>query len=273
MGTFIGHALPGTFLFFFGTWWTFAAWRYYVRSREDKKPYACRCSYPVPCLSRKFSAEGILKIVSCCAGFAFEAPVTFRSDVIVDAASTQHKAMYSFYLLNGVVDIMYNAGFPFPSHTDYVALLLAVTSEGLLFYFHVHGRTHLDAMVHTLLVYTVAAVVICITAEMCRPRSVLASLGRAYFCLLHATWMWQIGFILYNPLPGYKPWDANSHMDSMLAAGAFAWHMMAVLVYVGVLGAVAWAVNRKCGMFCHDVVSVNAEEADELSEALVKRRM
>ncbi|XP_037524683.1 transmembrane protein 45B [Rhipicephalus sanguineus] len=128
-------------------------------------------------------------------------------------------------------------------------------------------------MVHTLLVYTVAAVVICIIAEMCRPRSVLASLGRAYFCLLHATWMWQIGFILYNPLPGYKPWDANSHMDSMLAAGAFAWHMMAVLVYVGVLGAVAWAVNRTCGMFCHDVVSVNAEEADELSEALVKRRM
>ncbi|KAH7939213.1 transmembrane protein 45B [Rhipicephalus sanguineus] len=271
MGTFIGHALPGTFLFFFGTWWTFAAWRNYVRSRENKQPYECRCSYPVPCLSRKFSTEGIMKIVGGCAGFAIESPVTFRSDVFVDAASTQHRSMYSFYLLSGVVDVMYNAGFPLPQRTDYVALLLAVTCAGLQFHFHVHGRPHLDVMVHTLLVYIIAAGVACIVAEMCRPRSVLASLGRAYFCLLYATWLWQIGFMLYNPLPGYKPWDVNSHMDYMLAAGAFAWHMMAMLVYVGVLGAVAWAVNRTCGMFCHDVVSVDVEEADELSEALLKR--
>ncbi|KAL3221487.1 hypothetical protein MRX96_029384 [Rhipicephalus microplus] len=235
MGTFIGHAIPGTFLFIFGTWWTFAMWRNYIRSRQNKQPFACRCSYPVPCLSRKFSIEGILKIVTCSYGIASEARAITALGGTEDAAVTQHKSMYAFYLLSGIVDVLYNAGFPFPQHTDYVSLLLAVASEGLLFYFHVHGRPPLDVMVHILLVYTIAAVVVCIIAEVCRPQSVLVSLGRAYFCLLQATWIWQIAFILY----GHNPWDVDSHMAMMLAASAFAWHMMAVLVYIGVLGAVA----------------------------------
>ncbi|KAL1482884.1 hypothetical protein MTO96_013388 [Rhipicephalus appendiculatus] len=248
MGTFIGHTLTGSFLLFFGTWWTFSAWRNYVRSRENKQPYRCRCTYPVPCLSRKISIEGILKIASSCAGFAVESPVTFGGDGVIDAASAQHKSVYTFYMLDGIVDVAYNAGFPCPPNTDYAALVLAVISEGLQFYLHVHGRPHLDLMIHTLMVYIVAALVD-------------LSLSR------------DIGFILYHPLPAFKPWDVNSPMDSMLAASAFAWHMMAVLVYVGMLGAVAWAVNRTCGRFCSDVVSVDAEEADELSETLIKHRM
>uniref|UniRef100_A0A131Z0G3 Dermal papilla derived protein n=1 Tax=Rhipicephalus appendiculatus TaxID=34631 RepID=A0A131Z0G3_RHIAP len=273
MGTFIGHAIPGTFLFIFGTWWTFAVWRNYIRSKQNKQRYVCRCSYAVPCLPRKFSIEGIFKIVACSFGIASEARAMSGLGGPDDVAITQHKSMYAFYLLNGIVDVLYNAGFPLPPHTDYVALLLAVTSEGLLFHFHVHGRAHLDVMVHTLLVYTIAAVVVCIIAEMCRPRSVLASLGRAYFCLLQATWMWQVAFILYDPVPGHEPWDVHSHMDMMLAASVFAWHMMGVLVYVGVLGAVAWAVNRVFGRFCHDVVSGDVEEVDDLREAIVKRDM
>ncbi|KAL1482882.1 hypothetical protein MTO96_013387 [Rhipicephalus appendiculatus] len=213
METFAGHALPGIFFILFGTWWTFAAWRNYVRSRQNKQRYAT-----APCLLE----------------------------------SLQHQTMYAFYLLNGVVDVMYNAGFPFPPRTDYVALLLASASEGLLFHLHLHGRPHLNVVVHTLLVYSMVAMVACIVAEMCRPRSVLLSLGRAYFCLLHGTWLWQIGFVLHNPLPGYKSWDVTSHMDSMLAASAFAWHLMALLVYVGLLGVLAWVVNRTCGRFCHD---------------------
>ncbi|KAH7939214.1 hypothetical protein HPB52_008508 [Rhipicephalus sanguineus] len=200
-----------------------------------------------------------------------EFPATFRRNNLAYAESVQHQSMYAFFLISGVVDVMYNAGFPFPPHTDYVALLLAVASEGLLFHFHLQGRMHLDVMVHMLLLYTMVALVTCLIAEMCRPRSVLASLGRAYFCLLHGTWLWQIAFILYNPLPGHKPWDVQSHMDSMLAASVFAWHMMAVLVYVGALGAVAWAVNRMCGSFCEDVLG--AQEVGELREPFITRDM
>uniref|UniRef100_A0A224YUP4 Dermal papilla derived protein n=1 Tax=Rhipicephalus zambeziensis TaxID=60191 RepID=A0A224YUP4_9ACAR len=272
METFAGHALPGIFFILFGTWWTFAVWRNYVRSRQNKQRYVCHSTYAVPCLPKKFSVEGIVKIIGSCACIAREYPATSGGDRAVYAESLQHQTMYVFYLLNGVVDVMYNAGFPFPPRTDYVALLLASASEGLLFHLHLQGRPHLDVIVHTLLVYSMVAMVTCIVAEMCRPRSVLLSLGRAYFCLLHGTWLWQIGFILHNPLPGYRPWDVNSHMDSMLAASVFAWHLMALLVYVGLLGVLAWVVNRTCGRFCHDFDSVD-EEAGDSSESLAKRHM
>ncbi|XP_037273356.2 transmembrane protein 45B [Rhipicephalus microplus] len=273
MGTFIGHALTGSFLFFFGTWWTFAAWRNYVRSRETKRRYQCRCSYAVPGLPPKFSTEGIVKITSCCICIAMESSVTSRRNSLAYTESVLQQTMYAFFLLNGVVDVLYNAGLPLPPNTDYVVLLIATASEGLLFHFYLQGKPLLDVMIHTLLVYTIAALVACLIAEMCRPRSILASLGRAYFCLLQATWLWQIAFILYNPLPGYKPWDVQSHIDSMMATSVFAWHMIAVLVYVGTLGAVAWAVNEMCGSFCEDLAIADAERVGNFCEAFITRDM
>ncbi|KAL3221481.1 hypothetical protein MRX96_029380 [Rhipicephalus microplus] len=268
MGTFAGHALPGTFLFILGTWWAYGAWRNYVRSREHKRRYTCRAWYEIPCATRRICFEGIAKIVTCSIGVAGEVATAFKHGHFTEMGNAQHVSMYLFYLLSGLVDVMTNCGFPFPPHTDYVTLLLAVTVEGLLFHFHLHGRPHLDVLVHTLLVYTVAAEAACIIAEMCRPRSVFASLGRAYFCLLQATWFWQVGFILYSPLPAHPAWDVHSHMDMMLAASVFTWHMMALLLYIGALGFVAWAAYRMCGR-CSDDASAVAQEAGDSGYKLV----
>uniref|UniRef100_L7M1S8 Dermal papilla derived protein n=1 Tax=Rhipicephalus pulchellus TaxID=72859 RepID=L7M1S8_RHIPC len=270
MNKFVGHVVTGTFFFLFGTWWIFAVWISYVSSRKNKQRYLCRCSYAVPGINRKLSIEGIVKIVSASVCIVADFSNIFRHDHSLDAVSVQHHSMYAFFLVNGVVDVMYNAGFPFPPHADYAALLLAIASEGLMLHLHLHGKTLLNAQTHKLLACTVAAMVACLIGEMCWPRSVLASLGRAYFCLLHGTWLWQLAFILFNPLPGHKSWDVNSHTDSMLVASLFAWHMMALLVYVGAFGALAWVVNRTCGRFCA-VVSVDADEVGDLREALLKR--
>ncbi|XP_037524635.1 transmembrane protein 45B [Rhipicephalus sanguineus] len=270
MANFQGHTLAGTFFFLFGTWWTFAMWLNYVRKRENKQRYLSRCSYAVPGLPRKMSIEGIVKIIGTSVCITIDTRYLFRFDHSLNAESVQHHSMYAFFMLNGLIDVMYNAGFPFPRNTDYVVMLLACASDGLLFYSHLGGKPQLEVMVHALLVCSMVAIVACIVAEMCQPRNVLLSLGRAYFCLLYGTWLWQIGFILYNPLPGSKPWDVNSHMDSMLAASVFVWHMMALLVYVGAVGAVAWAVTRTCGKFCNDVVSVDEEEVGDLREAFLK---
>ncbi|KAH7933616.1 hypothetical protein HPB49_014375 [Dermacentor silvarum] len=274
MGKFEGHALPGTFMLTFGTWWAFAAWRNYFRSREQKRHYACRCSYAMPCLCRRFNFEGITKIVACSICVANETRGIIQVGVTTERgyfdlmASSQHFSMYLFYVLSGVVDVMTSSGFPLPPYTDYVTLLLAVSVEGLLFHFHLHGRPPLDVLVHTLLVYTAVAWAACIVVEMCRPRSILASLGRAYFCLLQGTWFWQVGYVLYSPLPEHPPWNVESHTDMMLAASVFSWHMMALLAYLGALGIVAWAVNRTCGRWCGDDSAV-VKEDDDLRQALV----
>ncbi|KAL1482880.1 hypothetical protein MTO96_013386 [Rhipicephalus appendiculatus] len=157
MNNFVGHAVTGTFLFVFGTWWTFAAWLSYVRSRKNKQRYLCRCSYAVPGVNRKFSIEGMVKIISASVCIVADFSRIFRHDRSLNAESIQHHSIYAFFLLSGVVDVMYNVGFPFPPHADYAALLLAIASEGLMFHFHLQGKTLLNAQTHKLLVYTVAA--------------------------------------------------------------------------------------------------------------------
>ncbi|KAL3221484.1 hypothetical protein MRX96_029382 [Rhipicephalus microplus] len=270
MNKFGGHTLSGTFFFLFGTWWTFAVWLSYIRCRKNKQCYLCRCSYAVPGMNRKLSIEGLVKIIGASACIVGDFGRIFRPDQSLDEESVQHHSMYAFFLLNGVVDVIYNAGFPFPANTDYVVLVLAITSEGLMLHLHLHGKTLLNTQTHRLLVYIVVAMIACLIAEMCHPRSILASLGRAYFCLLHGTWLWQLAFILFSPLPSYKPWDVNSHMEAMLVASLFAWHMMALLVYVGVLGVAAWMVSRMCGRSCA-AVSVDADEVGDRREPLLKR--
>nr|XP_037272379.1 transmembrane protein 45B-like [Rhipicephalus microplus] len=270
MNQFVGHTLPGTFFFVFGTWWTFTVWLSYIRSRKNKQRYLCQCSYAVPGVNRKFSVEGTVKIIGASACIVGNFNLVYKHDHSLDEVTVQHDSMYAFFLLNGMVDVMYTAGLPFPPNTDYAVLLLTIASEGLMLHFHLHGKTLLNAQTHKILVYIVAAMLVCLIAEMCQPRSVLAALGRAYFCLLHGTWLWQLAFILFNPLSGYTPWDVNSDTEAMLAVSLLAWHMMTLLVYVGALGVVAWLVNQMCGEFC-TVVSMDAEEAGDFREGLLKR--
>lgn len=258
MGTFAGHALPGSFLFILGAWWTFGAWRVYVRSRARKRPYIGRAWYVLPCASCGCCFEGAVKIACCAIGIAGEVATGFKGGRFVHMGNTQHVSMYLFYLFSGLVDVLTNCRFPFPTDTDYVGLLLAVTVEGLLFHFHLHGRAHLDVLIHTILVYVIAAEAACVIVEMCRKHSSLAALGRGYCGMLQGTWFWQVGFMLYSPLQGSPTWDVHSHDDMMLAASVFTWHMLASLLLTGLLGFVAWAVCSRCD--CDDP-SVDTEEA------------
>ncbi|XP_077493150.1 transmembrane protein 45B-like [Amblyomma americanum] len=263
MGTFAGHLLPGTFLFILGTWWAFGAWHNYVRCKKRNRRYTCRAWYVMPGISRRICFEGLSKIITCSIGIAGEVVTGFEDGRFVHMVNAQHVSMYLFYLLSGIVDVMTNCRFPFPPGTDYATLLLAVTVEGLLFHFHLHGRPHLDVLIHTLLVYTVAAEAACIIFETNKPRSTLASLGRAFFCLLQGTWFWQVGFILYSPLPGEPSWDVHSHDDMMLATTIFTWHMIGVLAFLSVMGVLVLVTCSACD--CDDPV----QDGDGSQYALV----
>ncbi|XP_077493159.1 transmembrane protein 45B-like [Amblyomma americanum] len=241
MVTFIGHVMPGTFLLILGTWWAFGAWYNYVRCKKRNRRYTCRAWYVMPGMSRRTCLEGLSKIIICSIGIAGEVVTGFEHDRFVHMVNTQHMSMYLFYLLSGLVDVTANCRFPLPPDTDYMTLLLAVSAKGLLFLFHLHGRHHLDAFIHTFLVYTVAAEAACIIVEMNKPRSILASLGRAFFCLLQGTWFWQVGCILHSP-----SWDVRSHDDMTLATAIFTWHMIGVLAFLAVVGVVALFTCTTC---------------------------
>ncbi|CAN7943415.1 unnamed protein product, partial [Ixodes hexagonus] len=233
MGSFAGHVLPGTLLFIVGTWWSFSVWRVYILSRVRRRNFICTASFRLPILPKKLCFEGLAKIACSLTGVGALIGTAYV-DGVFTPANNQHMSMYGFYGLSGLADILTIHGAPVPRGTDYGILLLAVCVEGLLFHFHLHGRGHLDVLVHTLLVYTILAEAACLLVEMARRRSALSAFGRAYFGVLQATWFFQIGFILYSPLPNSQPWKENHH-NMMVATAVYTWHMVGALVYLGLM--------------------------------------
>ena len=61
---------------------------------------------------------------------------------------------------------------------EYMALLLTLFIELILFLFHLHGRPEVDKHLHMLLVYSIAACIVSVTAEMIYPTSINAAIAR-----------------------------------------------------------------------------------------------
>ncbi|EEC06498.1 transmembrane protein 45B, putative [Ixodes scapularis] len=248
MGSFTGHVLPGVLLFLLGSWWVFGTWRAYILSRLRRRNYWCTASFALPKLPKKLCFEGLGKVVCASVGVAAETVAAFKHGEFTNVGShTQHISMYIFYGLSGLADLLTTYRAPIPRGTDYSILLMTICVEGLLFHFKLHDKAHLDARLIELLVYTIVAEAACIAAEMVRRRSTLAALGRAFFGVVHATWLIQIGFVLYNPLPNAKKWEEN-HQNMMLVTAVYTWHMIGVLTYVGLMGVVSWLWCSRCEM-------------------------
>jgi len=154
--------------------------------------------------------------------------------------------------MSGVVDILVHHGAPLPQDIQYFIGCLSFTVEAVLFKFHLHGRTEMDILIHTLLLYVVYANVLFIIAEIRYRNSINVALARAYSVLLQGTWFWQAGFLLYNPLPGAVPWEGDNHEQMMVVAMMFAWHMAGVFVVMMSIGAVVAACQPRCGAGHHD---------------------
>lgn len=250
MASVAGHCGPGIALFLLGAWWAFHAWRRYIRSRAQRRPYVCRAWYPLHCVPRLACLECFAKIAGGLSGLVIEYINALEGGKFVVMAHYHHISMYFFYATSGVVEIMMYRGLPLPEGSDYVATLLAAVVVSLLFKIHLHGRAHLDVLVHSLVSYSSGAQALCTMVEMVRRHSILASLGRAYCCMLTGTWLCQTGFVLYSRMPSIPRWDEHSHDDMLIAGAAFTWHMWLLLVGIGLLGVLAWI--QRCTCDCDD---------------------
>ena len=260
MGSFGGHALPGSFFIVFALSWFFDTLRHYYRSKVSQRPHrrytstvTSVCFHGNNSSAFSFQSipwEGIIKIVFTLIGFTLEIITGFKHGQFVHIGNGQHATMFFFFGLSGVVDVLahYKITAVLPPGIDYVMAFLAFSVEALLFRFHLHGRTALDVLLHTLLLYAVYACCVCTLLEMSLPHNPLPRLARTYFVFLQGTWFWQIGFILYNPMIGSNvvPWHDDDHGEMMLVTMMFTWHMAAILVIMLVMAAVMSCVYTCC---------------------------
>ncbi|XP_077861517.1 transmembrane protein 45B-like [Saccoglossus kowalevskii] len=291
MGTFIGHAVPGSFFFLFAVWWTIKqSYRIIMatpnvnRRNEDILPRG-KWAKKIGCYGRRTAEfwEGIVIIAMWIIGILIELPPTeplsfpYRKWEMFDPVDPnhpfvwgnkwQHITMYSFFGIWGTSLVLANTHLPGLRDYQHFIGALAYFVEGLLFYFHVHGRTMLDITIHYLLVITIALNTVVKTAEQWKGDSPLLPFLTAGFTMVQGTWFWQAAFMLYPPAGA--TWDEDDHANVMFATMAYCWHIAAALfIMSGTYGIVSLYLRWK-GTYSIRYNKVDNDIEDESAIALV----
>uniref|UniRef100_A0A8C5PVX7 Transmembrane protein 45B n=1 Tax=Leptobrachium leishanense TaxID=445787 RepID=A0A8C5PVX7_9ANUR len=236
MANFKGHALPGSFFIVFGLWWSVKHPLRYLNSKVKGPTRSEKC------YQRLDFIEGIVKAAFALIGilaeqFVPDGPhmrlINGEDHTWVKLMNWQHSTMYFFYGISGVVDILTYLPLKVPLGMDRLFLSLAVFIEGILFYFHVHGRPDLDRHIHSLLLIAVFGGSISIMIEVFMRNHIVLELFRSSLAILQGTWFWQIAFVLY-PLGDAPEWNQSEHENMMFITMCFCWHYAVALLIIAI---------------------------------------
>ncbi|XP_045357748.1 transmembrane protein 45A isoform X2 [Leopardus geoffroyi] len=275
MGSFRGHALPGTFFITMGIWWTIKCTLKYACKKHKRTSYLGSKAL----FHRMDIVEGIVIICMALTGmlgeqFVAEGPhlalYNYKEGQWVQLLSWHHSTMYFFFGLVGVANILRFIISSFPISLIKLLLSNALFVEAFILYNHTHGREMLDIFVHQLLVLAVFVAALIGFLEFFVRNNVIVELLQMTFILLQGSWFWQIGFVLYPPSGG-PAWDSMDHDNIMFLSTCFCWHYTLHIVIVGVIYAfVTWLVKSRLKRFCSSEVGLlkNTEREQESEEEM-----
>uniref|UniRef100_A0A5K3FD11 Transmembrane protein 107 n=1 Tax=Mesocestoides corti TaxID=53468 RepID=A0A5K3FD11_MESCO len=99
--------------------------------------------------------------------------------------------MYAMFMLSGILEMIDFYGIvKLPRNSDYFTCFLSITTEVILFAFHLHGKTLVDVYLHTVLINVIMCIIVAGIFEAIFPTSLLAGLVRSLFLILQGTWFW-----------------------------------------------------------------------------------
>uniref|UniRef100_A0AAY4DYQ6 Transmembrane protein 45B n=1 Tax=Denticeps clupeoides TaxID=299321 RepID=A0AAY4DYQ6_9TELE len=240
MGSFQGHALPGSFFLIVAQWWAvkYSLW-YATRRKKSASAGRLATRTTQRCLEviegaaiLSFSIIGMLA-----EQFAAGGPKLRLYDYTEhhweQLNNWQHATMYLFFALSGATTLTVHTTEFAPLALDRLLLAIAFFAEGFLFLYHLYGRDMLDVHVHQLLLYAIFGGALISFMEVFHRGNILLELLRTTLCLLQGSWFWQIGFVLYPP--SEVKWDLQDHSNKMFITVCYCWHLACALVTVAVL--------------------------------------
>ncbi|XP_077390454.1 transmembrane protein 45A [Festucalex cinctus] len=240
MGSFKGHALPGSFFLLIGVWWT-AKYSLWHATRRNKSIGSTRLSGRA--MQRRLElVESSLFLFFSLVGMLAEQFLAggprlrlydFAGNQWKDLMNWQHATMYLFFGLAGCVSLIVHATEAAPLALDRMMMAIAFFNEGFLFLFHLHGRTMLDVHLHMLLLYAVFGGAVVAFLELFHRGNILLELLRCALTLLQGSWFWQIGYVLYPP--SGAQWDPKDHNNVMFITMCYSWHLAFAMLGVGAL--------------------------------------
>lgn len=218
-GTFLGHFGPGVFFLFFGLLWLIKSIKICLSGRQHIASTTFMSSCPL--FSPYINTEAWMKVIFCVIGITGEIASTADASFNLNfgANNLQHVIMNTFFLINGIVEILItkdkykttiNDQRPFDKHqakitifpdgSDYLTLAVAVFVEGLIFHHHTMGRSAIDVRLHTLLVITISMSFVSILMELKYRECILASMFRALTFCIQGSWMIQVSVFRYRDI-------------------------------------------------------------------------
>ncbi|PIK43631.1 putative transmembrane protein [Apostichopus japonicus] len=266
MGVFIGHAEAGSFFIVLSLWWMVQyAYNQIALDNGKVKPQG-----RILRLLHRLPVEGIIIIVFATIGWVGEmdypAPkwTMFGSDgEFKNAEEWQHVTMYTYFGIYGATKVVGGTVLPDVKYYEKPLGALAYFIEGLLFFYHTHGREHLDIQLHNCIIIASWACAFVTFLEFLRPKEKLYFQVRVLFTLWHGTWFWQVGLVLYLP-PGGKEWDQESMYNIMMTTTLFTWHLLAdmfILLVVYGSTSVVLKVTGRAAVKYHRM-DMNGEEIE-----------
>ena len=277
-----GHLVPGTIFILIGFWWLYNV-VFDIRTAQsvrldEARPYISKVWYGVRRVSSsrivlcRHLLEPLIKIVMGLVGVfmeltgahwtLFDTKGEFESESINNFS---HATMFVFFSLSGVVDLLQEVrilnGKMF-SKLGHIAIAFAFFIEGVLFCFHLDGRSAIDSHSHGIIYSLCFATSVVFILESVWPGSGMLGLARCFLVILQGTWFYQITFMLYGP----RRWSEKSASAAMFVPIAFAWHCFVILI--AILAALILTdkcikASRYCSTDCETLSMENLLDKEE----------
>ncbi|KAI9401507.1 hypothetical protein POPTR_001G132800v4 [Populus trichocarpa] len=262
MGSFKGHALPGTLFLLVGVW---HIWSSLVRYLSNPKSFRVRVWNPVPGFDGKLKYLELYLVaggafIDMCIELLYSTHLKFFVNGVLNPHHMndfEHGGMLLMFFIFGAVGLLSEktSFLPLPEGVLCLVAAAAFSAEYLLFYFHSTTHKGLEGHYHLLLVLLIGLCVLSIVTGALLPTNFPVDLSSGIAMTLQGLWFYQTAFCLYGPMmPDGCQLKGNQIMcrssESQIRGELLATFQLFSMVF-GVLVAVAAAYGFAASRYGH----------------------
>ncbi|KAH7514802.1 uncharacterized protein LOC107430960 [Ziziphus jujuba] len=277
MGSFKGHALPGTLFLVVGVW---HIWSALVRYASNPKSFRVRVWSPVPGFDGKLKYLELYIIavgafIDMCIELLYSTHLKFFVDGVLNPSHMndfEHSGMLLMFFVFGSIALLSEKTrfLPLPEEALCLIAATAFCAEYLLFYFHSTTHKGLEGYYHLLLVLLVGLCILCTICGALLPTSFPVDLCCGIAITLQGLWFYQTAFTLYGPMMPdgcqLKDSKVSCHSKDKEIRGLLLANFQLFSLVLGVLVAVVVAYGYAASKFGHSSVRSLYTVQDELDQ-------